>query len=65
MDKYITRVLWEGEVLELVKHGDYPNIANAHFDSTVSKYRRSDNSEGVTVQLINGDNVEYETHFSE
>lgn len=64
MDKYMTRVIWEGELLELVEHGDYENIANAHYSSTLDKYRRSDNSQGVTVQLLNGDNVEYEFHFS-
>lgn len=65
MDNYITRVIWEGELLELTEHGDYENIANRHFDNTVVRYRNSDNSLGVTVQLLNNDSVEYEVHFSE
>lgn len=59
---YVTRVLWEGEVIYERDHGDYEHIANAHFDSTLDLYRRSDPLDGgVSVQLLNGDDVEYET----
>ncbi len=60
---YRVRVLWEGEILfESGDFGDWYNTASAYFDSTVSLYRRSDLvSAGLTVQLLNGDDVEYET----
>lgn len=60
---YKIRALWEGEVLEeSIDFGDWSNTAFAYFDSTVSKYRRSNPLEGgVSVQLLNGDDVEYET----
>lgn len=59
---YVTRVLWEGEVIGEFDHGEFEHIANAHFSSTVDFYRRSDPIDGgITVQLLNGDDVEYET----
>lgn len=59
---YVVRALWEGEVLEYEDFGDFENLANARFSSTVSKYRRADPIDGgVSVQLLNGDDVEYET----
>lgn len=59
---YVTRVLWEGEVLGDFDHGDFEHIAEAHFSSTVDLYRRSYSFDGgITVQLLNGDDVEYET----
>lgn len=62
-NNYVTRVLWEGNVLESTEHGDQHHIAEAHYSNTVDKYRRQDPIEGgVTVQLIDTscDDVLYE-----
>lgn len=59
---YIVRVLWDGEILRETNVGCYEHIAGALYDNTVSDYRRSDPVDGgITVQLIVGDDVEYET----
>lgn len=59
---YVTRVLWEGEILGEFDHGDFEHIAEAHYSSTVDLYRRSDPIDGgITVQLLNDEAVEYET----
>lgn len=61
MSRFETRVLWEGEILESTDHGDHEHIANAHYSSTVDKYNRTDPIDGgVLVQLLNGEDVEYE-----
>jgi len=60
------RVFWESEILEVTDHADYRNIAEAHFTSTVAKYRQSDSVDGgVTIQLIDGDEVLFETLVGE
>lgn len=59
------RALWEGEVIERKFIGESQHaVAEALYSSTVDKYRRSDDSAGVTVQLIDGDDVTYEEHFA-
>ncbi len=63
MAYYETRVIWEGTLLESTDHEEFEHTAEAHYSSTLDKYRRSDNSEGVTVQLLRGDDVLYEYHF--
>ena len=59
---FTVRTLWEGEVIDFYEFGDYQNTAEAMFSSTVDRYRRSDPIDGgITVQLLNGDDVEHET----
>lgn len=62
------RVLWEGEVIERKFFGEsQPATASKCFDNTVDKYQRSDSVRdgGVTVQLIDGDDVLYETFIED
>lgn len=59
---FSVRALWEGQVLESYDFGDMQASAEAMFSSAVSLYRRQDIIDGgITVQLLNGDDVEYET----
>lgn len=59
---YTVRVLWEGEVMENENFGDREHSASGYFRSTVEEYRWMDPIDGgVSVQLINGDDVDYET----
>lgn len=64
MDEFIVRAFWEGELVqdEVTFTHDCENTAWARYDSCVSFYRRSDSFDGgITVQLIQGDEVLAET----
>ena len=57
--------IWEGEILT-ARNFTSETLAEAYYSSTVDKYNRSDDSEGVTVQLIDNrtNDVLLERHFA-
>lgn len=54
MNNYEVRSIWEGQILDS-REFDSEILAEAYYGSTEDLYRRSDGSEGVTVQLIDNE----------
>lgn len=59
------RVISDGAVIERKFFGDSQlEVALDLYSSTITRWGDDPNNQGVAVQLIDGDDVEYETHFA-
>ena len=61
---YIVRTIWDGELLDSCEF-DSEILAEAYYCSTIDRWNRSDDSEGVSVQMIASDrgDVIYERYW--
>ena len=60
---WVVRAIADGLLITYRVFGDREHTASAFYASTCDWFRRLDHESEVTVQMVNGDQIEYETTF--